>query len=403
VSELIHFEYPPPRSWEQFEELCADLFEVMWSDPGLARHGRAGQAQCGVDIVAARGSVYPVGLQCKKKSRWPIKKLSIAEVDHEVEEAEKFSPPLKELYLLTTAVGDERLQLHVRTLNESRKKQSQFPVEVLFWPEIVRRVARFDEVARKHFPIAGGKGEFSPLLATWYTNDGRLELAGDDWHLAVSEVGEDFHEWPTGRVIVRQRETDAMVTRLQKMENHPASSRGRAAKLELRRELRYMRNREKRIQETIRKLFTIERLKFYMLDLDEKGVDAREILKSIIEHEMHRGLKNARSQKIRISPPTPHLLPGPRSSMSMADADIAIDMSSSEYAQILKTEKEFPEKYHGNAIAKVVSELPPIVRTRLAIPAVIRRIERIMEEDHKTFAQMELAGYLDLNQWKYKH
>jgi hypothetical protein len=171
----------------------------------------------------------------------------------------------------------------------------------------------------------------------------------------------------------------------------------------LRRELRYMRNREKRIQETIRKLFTIERLKFYMLDLDEKGVDAREILKSIIEHEMHRGLKNARSQKIRISPPTPHLLPGPRSSMSMADADIAIDMSSSEYAQILKTEKEFPEKYHGNAIAKVVSELPPIVRTRLAIPAVIRRIERIMEEDHKTFAQMELAGYLDLNQWKYKH
>ncbi len=132
MSDLIHFEYPPPRSWEQFEELCADLFEVMWSDPGLARHGRAGQAQHGVDIVAARGAVYPVGLQCKKKTRWPVKKLSTAEVDQEVKKAAKFSPALKELYILTTAISDERLQLHVRTLNESRKKLNQFTVEVLF-------------------------------------------------------------------------------------------------------------------------------------------------------------------------------------------------------------------------------------------------------------------------------
>ncbi len=66
MTELVHFEYPPPRSWEQFEELCADLFEAMWSDPALVRHGRAGQAQNGVDIVAARGGIYPVGLQCKK-------------------------------------------------------------------------------------------------------------------------------------------------------------------------------------------------------------------------------------------------------------------------------------------------------------------------------------------------
>lgn len=403
MSDLIHFEYPPPRSWEQFEELCADLFEVMWSDPGLARHGRAGQAQHGVDIIAARGSVYPVGLQCKKKMRWPVKKLSKAEVDHEVKEAAKFSPALKELYILTTAISDERLQQHVRTLNESRKKLNQFTVEVLFWPEIVRRVARFDEVAKKHFPIAGGKGEFSPLLATWFTSGGRLELAGDDWHLAVSEAGEDFHEWPTGRVIVRQRETDAMVAKLQKLEKQPASAKCRTAKLELRRELRYTRNREKRIQETIHNLFTNERLKFYLLDLDEKGVDARDILKSLIEHEMRRDLENAGPQKIRLFPPTPHLLTGPRSSMSMFDADIAVNMSSSDYGEILSTEEEFPKKYYGNTIAKVVSELPHNVRTRLAIPAIIRRIERIMQEDQKTFAQMELAGYLDLNQWKYAH
>jgi hypothetical protein len=67
MTGLVHFEYAPPRSWEQFEELCADLFEVMWSDPNLVRHGRAGQVQNGVDIIAAKGGLFPIGLQCKKK------------------------------------------------------------------------------------------------------------------------------------------------------------------------------------------------------------------------------------------------------------------------------------------------------------------------------------------------
>lgn len=75
MPELVYFEYPLPRSWEQFEELCADLFEAMWCNPGLVRHGRAGQPQFGVDIVAARGSINPVGLRCKKKYRWPVKLL----------------------------------------------------------------------------------------------------------------------------------------------------------------------------------------------------------------------------------------------------------------------------------------------------------------------------------------
>ena len=402
MSELIQFEYPPPRSWEQFEDLCADLFEAMWSDPGLVRHGRAGQVQFGVDIVAARGSIYPVGLQCKKKSLWPVKKLSASEVDREVEEAEKFSPALKELYILTTALADERLQKHVRTLNESRETQKKFPVVVLFWSEIVRRVARFDQVASKHFPIGGSKNNFSPLLATWYINGGKLELTNNDWHLAVGELGEDFHQWPRGRVIVRQRETDAIVVKLQKMDKRALSPKDRAAKIELRRKLRRMLDKERRVQETINALYTVESLKFYMLDLDETGVDAQEILKAIIESRLSQGLENAGSQKIRLSPPTPYLLSGPRSSHSMADSDIPVDMSSLEYAEILEVEREFPKRFYGNEIARVVSELPASVRRRLAIPAIIARIERIMQEDRKTHSEMQLAGYLDLNLWSYK-
>lgn len=402
MSELVHFEYPPPRSWEQFEELCADLFEAMWSNPRLARHGRAGQVQHGVDIVAAQGAIYPVGLQCKKKSQWPAKKLTIKEVDNEVKEAEKFRPTLKEFYILTTAAADERLQEHVRLLNVSRKKLNKFPVEVLFWSEIVRRVARFEQVARKHFPIGGGKNEFSPLLATWYTTDGKLELTGEEWHLVVSEIGEDFHEWPSGRVVVRQRETDTIMAEFQKLNKTLASPQDRAKKIGLRRKLRSMQDRERCVQEMIRMLYTNERLKFYMLDLDETGIDAREILQAIIEFELGR-IEIAGQDKIRLSSPTSDLLIGPRSSMSVADSDIPINIPSSEFAEILKAEQEFPNRYYGNAMVQVVSELPASVRRRFAIPAIIRRIERIMHEDRKTLAEMQLAGYLDLNMWKYTH
>jgi hypothetical protein len=37
-------QYPPPGSWEEFESLCADLYELFWKDPGTERHGRQGHA-----------------------------------------------------------------------------------------------------------------------------------------------------------------------------------------------------------------------------------------------------------------------------------------------------------------------------------------------------------------------
>src|ERR1044072_594404 len=47
LSRHPHADYAPPRSWEQFEELCADVFQSAWRDPALVRHGRAGQRQNG--------------------------------------------------------------------------------------------------------------------------------------------------------------------------------------------------------------------------------------------------------------------------------------------------------------------------------------------------------------------
>ena len=45
MSFHAHAEYLPPKTWQQFEELCADTFATHWNDPALVRHGRAGQRQ----------------------------------------------------------------------------------------------------------------------------------------------------------------------------------------------------------------------------------------------------------------------------------------------------------------------------------------------------------------------
>jgi len=164
-----------------------------------------------------------------------------------------------------------------------------------------------------------------------------------------------------------------------------------------------MQHREYGIQEILRMLYTNERLKFYMLDLDETGVDAQEILQAIIEFELARTEIPAKEEKIRLSPPTPDLLIGPRSSTSVADSDIPVNIPSSDFIEILNAEHEFPNKYYGNPMVQVVSELPDSVRRRFAIPAIIRRIDRIMHEDRKTLAEMQIAGYLDLNMWKYTY
>jgi hypothetical protein len=114
VTQHVHFDQAPPRSWDQFEELCADTFQEEWQDSTLVRHGRAGQRQYGVDIVGRDGAIWPVGIQCKTKSVWPVSEVTTHELDEEVEDAKKFKPPLKAFYLISTAPDDQPLQEHAR-------------------------------------------------------------------------------------------------------------------------------------------------------------------------------------------------------------------------------------------------------------------------------------------------
>jgi hypothetical protein len=119
----VNADYPPPKTWQQFEELCADIYAADWSDPALQRYGRAGQVQHGVDIVARHGNRWPVGLQCRKKSQWPVVSFSMRELDEAVKDALKFRPPLQSFYILTTALVDAKLQAHARKITAQHQQK----------------------------------------------------------------------------------------------------------------------------------------------------------------------------------------------------------------------------------------------------------------------------------------
>lgn len=144
-------EYPRPRSWDEFEEICWDLFVRLWNDPDTVRHGRSGQAQSGVDLYGRLdGQGLTVGAQCKLHQEGKV--LTWDEVEAEVEKAEQFKPPLAQYTIATTAPRDAFVQQKVRELTEAHSAKGLFPVNILFWEDICSRLANYPAVVQKHYP-----------------------------------------------------------------------------------------------------------------------------------------------------------------------------------------------------------------------------------------------------------
>jgi hypothetical protein len=141
---------PPPRNWQDFEDLCCDLWRKLWNDPDTQKIGRSGQAQQGVDICGRpdRGEEW-AAVQCKLKDR---QALSRTEIEKEVVKARKFEPQLSRLIIATTAPRNARLQATVRRSMRRREMPDSFSVVVFFWEDIVLKLGDYPEVVRKYYP-----------------------------------------------------------------------------------------------------------------------------------------------------------------------------------------------------------------------------------------------------------
>lgn len=93
-------ELPVPKSWDEFEDICADLFGLIWNDPNVVRYGRMGQRQHGVDIRGQLPGGGIAGVQCKRKRQWPVSELTTNDIDDEVSEALSFEPSLSKFEAL---------------------------------------------------------------------------------------------------------------------------------------------------------------------------------------------------------------------------------------------------------------------------------------------------------------
>lgn len=138
---------PPPKSWDEFEELTLSASKLRWDSTDFFRNGRQGQKQEGVDIWG-HDVQRLVGVQCKNT----IDGVSLGVVEKEIVNAEAFEPKLEHLYIATTADRDAPLQKAVRTLSRDRNLAGKFKVDILFWDDICGDLAGDDDVFFKHYP-----------------------------------------------------------------------------------------------------------------------------------------------------------------------------------------------------------------------------------------------------------
>jgi hypothetical protein len=377
----VNAEYPPPKTWQQFEELCADTFAADWSDPALQRYGRAGQAQHGVDIVSRHGNRWPVGLQCRKKSQWPVASLSVSEVDEAVKDARAFSPPLKSFYILTTAPDDAKVQEHARQITVRHQAQGLFDVNVVGWSEIVRRATLHSTVADKHFGLAGGAPR-APLLATWFSSQGCLELAGEELAVTCRELAHDLRDFPAGRIIVRQRESDDLVAQLAAYDGGPLTITERKARLELRDKLAAREQKEARISRGLKLLVGDPTLSPW-----DPG-DAARAVTGFVNHELKDNpFIDPETIKMRVTCPR--------------NTDIYRNryLTRSDVASITALREKRDKKLGHGRHTNTVMELPDEVRGAEAIPAAIAEILHQLDEG-RSLEEMRKKGILDIGEWR---
>ena len=141
----------PPKSWEELEEICADLFSREWKDNNATRYGRQGQRQNGVDIYGRPDREKYAAVQCKGRSKWPPDPLTIKDIDAEVTKAKRFTPKLAEYIIATVDPNDKAVQDYARKLTERHSRTGLFSVHVVAWPELNRRLTQHPDLIKKHY------------------------------------------------------------------------------------------------------------------------------------------------------------------------------------------------------------------------------------------------------------
>ena len=144
-----------PMGWQDFEEICCDLWSKIWGDPSTFRSARQGQPQAGVDICGrphkdGQWTGNWAGVQCKAKRRGVS--LVRQEIEVEIQKAKNFHPKLTSFTIATTAPKDDSARKTVHEIAKAHQEGNGFEVHLAFWDDIVRLMTKYPEVLAKHYP-----------------------------------------------------------------------------------------------------------------------------------------------------------------------------------------------------------------------------------------------------------
>lgn len=157
---------PPPRLWQQFEDLTTDVVRYVYNDKAAKGYGNPGAPQNGVDIYGREnGNGRRIAVQCKRLGKLDVEGrrlpggLTSRHLATEISAAKLFPGGIDHYILATTDSREVAIQNEEQRLKEEQIKANSFTFEVWFWDDFL-----------------GYLHQYAPLLNWYYEHV--LELKG---------------------------------------------------------------------------------------------------------------------------------------------------------------------------------------------------------------------------------
>ena len=151
---------PIPADEKEFEDRIAVLFQGILNDPGVKVVATRGKDQGGIDLIGHRDQdpFQPVGIQCKNKTTG--RPLTPSEAEEDIRRALKTRPPFRELYVVTTASDDAKLDALATGLAQEQAKDGRdVQIRIWGWNELQRRIKEDLKALRAFDPTYGPHAE----------------------------------------------------------------------------------------------------------------------------------------------------------------------------------------------------------------------------------------------------
>src|SRR5262252_4915314 len=161
---------PPPQSEEEFELLVVDVARVRLGNPSLARFGRRGQAQDGVDgfdpiATEGQGVVWQATLKEQGVETKLVNDLALMDA--------KLAYQPGRFVLALGIERDVKIQLAAAELSARRLKEGKCAVEVWFWEDLYDVVISNESLHQKFYPDDAQPARGPALRLHWATVEDR--------------------------------------------------------------------------------------------------------------------------------------------------------------------------------------------------------------------------------------